>query len=283
MRIVFIYSFLSFLLINVNFAQEQKSCCKLSAPQEFASFSDDENFVNAHVPPVSFTLINGKGKMITFNTQDGNTANAYEVKSDEYTNKYIFVFHEWYGLNDYIKKEAEELQQALVNVNVLALDLYDGKVAENNEDARKYVQSVETQRAVDIIKSALDYTGKNAEIATIGWCFGGAWSLQTAILLNENVKACVMYYGMPEKDTERLNKLNAPVLGIFGKQDASITPKIVEQFEADMKSLNKQITVKMYDAVHAFANPSNPNHDVEATKDARNHTISFLKEQLSLN
>ena len=53
------------------------------------------------------------------------------------------------------------------------------------------------------------------------------------------------------------------VLGVFGKQDTAPSPEMVEQFEQNMKAAGKQVTVKMYDAVHGFANPSNPKHDAK--------------------
>jgi len=57
------------------------------------------------------------------------------VKAAGPTKKYLFVIHEWWGLNDYIKQEAEKLQKEL-GVNVIALDLYDGKVTSDPKTAR---------------------------------------------------------------------------------------------------------------------------------------------------
>lgn len=270
------------LLISLSavYSQTKKSCCDdTPAPLMMAVFSNDKSFALAHPEPIPFTLTDGKGKMITFNTSDGKTGNGYEVKASSQTNKWILVFHEWYGLNDYIKKESEEWCDKL-DVNVLAVDLYDGKVASNNDEAGKYVKEVDMTRSVNIIKGAIDYAGTGAVFGTLGWCFGGGWSCQAAIILEDKCKACVIYYGMPESDKDRLSKLQAPVLGIFGKQDGFITPEIVAKFEDNMKSLNKTITVKMYDAVHAFANPSNPKHDPEATKDAKENTLAFFKDNL---
>jgi carboxymethylenebutenolidase len=87
---------------------------------------------------------------------------------------------------------------------------------------------------------------------------------------------------MPEKDKNNLTSLKAPVLGLFGSQDKSITPEIVNKFEEDMKSLNKPVTIKFYDAGHAFANPSNPKHNKEAADDAGKVTIKFVKEKMGL-
>lgn len=281
--------FLSFSIllfsVAVSFSQTKHSCCDetncetTTAPNKMASFSDDVNFKNAHPEPLTFKLTDGKGKMITFKISDGKDANGYEIKADNPTNKWLFVFHEWYGLNDYVKKESEELA-ANLGVNVLAIDLYDGKLASNNEEASKYVKEVDNTRAINIIYGARDYVGTDAVFGTIGWCFGGAWSNQTAIELGDRCKACVIYYGMPESKSERLAKLKAPVLGIFAKQDGWITPEVVNKFEENLKSLNISAEIYSYDAVHAFANPSNPKHDVDATKDAKEKTLKFLMEKM---
>lgn len=271
-----------FLSTGWVFSQSKSSCCtgEMSATDEFASFSNDKEFVALHDSPHPFNLADPKGEMVTFKTADGKTGNAYEVKSDKPSNKYLLVFHEWWGLNDYIKQEADKLQSELGDINVLALDLYDGSVASTREEATKYVQQVKSDRAFDIINGAADYAGKDAVFGTIGWCFGGGWSLQAAIALGDKCKACVIYYGMPEKDLTRLAMLKAPVLGNFGNKDTHITPAIVSEFEKNLKDLGIPSDIKEYDAVHAFANPSNPNHDSEATKDAMERTVKFLKEKL---
>lgn len=272
---------------------QKKSCCDdetssgtktdagtITAPNVMASFGSDESFRNAHPNPLAFTLMDGIGKMITYKTSDGKDAYGYEVKADNATNNWILVFHEWYGLNDYIKKESDEIATTLGNVNVLAIDLYDGNVATNNDEAVKYMQSVTNERAVTIINGAKDYAGSSAVFATLGWCFGGSWSNQAAIELGDKCIACVMYYGMPEQNPERLAKLKAPVLGIFAKLDKRITPEVAAKFESNLKSLNIPASINEYDAVHGFANPSNPKHDAAATKDAKEKTYTFLKEKM---
>jgi carboxymethylenebutenolidase len=150
------------IVVATGFAQTKKSCCEdTPSPLMMSVFSNDKSFSLAHPEPIPFTLTDGKGKMITYNTSDGKTGNGYEVKAPKETNKWILVFHEWYGLNDYIKKESEEWCDKL-NVNVLAVDLYDGKVASNNEEAGKYVKEVDMTRSVNIIKGAIDYAGTGA-------------------------------------------------------------------------------------------------------------------------
>lgn len=261
-------------------AQDNITLCHTPATESFALFASNEGFNADHPTPLPYVHQSEVGKMITYPTS-GEEANAYMLKAKVTTDSYLFVIHEWWGLNDHIKREANKLYDDLGGlVNVIALDLYDGKIATTREKASELMSSVDSERAKAIIKGALDFGGSGAEVMTIGWCFGGGWSLQAAIMAGDALKGCVMYYGMPEKDINRLKKLNAPVLGIFAKQDGWITPEVVDNFKANMAQADEELTVKMYDAKHAFANPSNPEYDKEATEDAYKAVMAFIKPKL---
>lgn len=240
----------------------------------------DKKFVATHLDPEPFTLENKLGKDISFKTPDGKEGYAYEIKAEKPTNNYVFVIHEWWGLNDYIKQESEKIYKTLGNVNVIAIDLYDKKVATVKDSAAKYMQSVSADRAKAIINGVLTHVGKKANIATIGWCFGGGWSMQATLLAGKQCKACVMYYGMPEEKMDKLTTLNAPVLFIWPDQDQWINKDVVSKFEANMKTAKKELTVKTYNADHAFANPSNPKYSKKFADDAFNHAIQLFKAYL---
>jgi len=273
-----------FVCMTLGRSQDESSCCELTATEEFSAFGKDVAFVSLHESPTPLIVIQESGMvgiMKEIPSADTQKARIYEVKAAKPTNKYLFVFQEWWGLNDYIKQESDKLQKEL-SVNVIALDLYDGKLATDPQTAAKYSGEVKEKRAQAIINAAIAYVGKNANVATLGWCFGGGWSLQSALLLGKQAIGCVIYYGMPEKDVNKLKTLNCDVLGIFGTQDGYITPKVVEEFQKNMKEAKKKLEVRNYDAVHAFANPSNPKHDEEKTKDAHAKTIAFLKAKFGV-
>jgi len=253
------------------------SCCAMTSTQQFAMLGNDPSFAALHPSPIPFHFDSKKGKMITYKTSDGKSTNAYEVKAEKPTDNYLIVVHEWWGLNDYIKQEAVTLQDDLGNINIIAVDLYDGKVADTPDKAQECMKSLTDERAKAILSGAIEYAGKNAKIQTIGWCMGGAWSLQASLIAGKQLKGCVMYYGMPEKSVDKLKTLNAPVLGIFANKDKYITPEVVSQFEKDMKAAGKQLTVKRYDADHAFANPSNPHFEEMMAKEAHGIAVEFLK------
>ncbi len=262
------------------YAQTKTTCCSMSSTEKFAMLSSNETFVSSHADPLPFNFNPVKGKMITYKTNDGGESAAFVVKADKPTDNWIIMVHEWWGLNDYIKQEAEKLQGEVGNANVIAIDLYDGHVASVAADAQKLMGEVKQERAVSVIKGAIAYTGAQAKITTIGWCFGGGWSLQTTLMAGKQAVGCVMYYGMPETDQNKLKTLNADVLGIFAAKDKWINHEVVNKFMADMKAVNKKLTVNWYDADHAFANPSNPNFDKVSADAAHKIALVFLKARI---
>jgi carboxymethylenebutenolidase len=114
--------------------------------------------------------------------------------------------------------------------------------------------------------------------ASIGWCFGGGWSLKAGI--HTNLDATVMYYGHPVMDTAQLQELDGPLLGIFGNEDQSITPKKVDEFDAALDEAGVTHRILRYDANHAFANPSSGRYDHEAATQAWSEVRAFLEAQL---
>ena len=202
-------------------AQKMASCCTrpagnltASATESFAMLASNKDFSGGHDAPLPYRYA-GEGKEVEFKTPDGSTGKGFEIKSATPSTKFLFVIHEWWGLNDYIKKEAATFAREMPGVNIIAVDLYDGKVATTADEAGKYMGAVKTERAVAILKGAEMYAGPKAQLASIGWCFGGGWSLQEALLGGKQTVGCVMYYGMPEKDVAKLKTLNTDVLGIF--------------------------------------------------------------------
>jgi carboxymethylenebutenolidase len=271
------------LLVSASFKEKSISSvglCHGGNPwEEVARQANDPGFAMLHENPVPFHFESkAGGKAITFNTPDGKTANAFEWLASKKSDKWLLVYQEWWGLNDHIKKEAEKYFTSLKDVNVLALDMYDGKIATTREEAQKYIQEATSnmERLQAIMKGGIAHAGKNARIASIGWCFGGMLSLQSALLEGQQAVGCVMYYGPPEKDVERLKTLNCEVLGIFGTQDQGIPVASVKEFEQHMKEAGKKIEVKMYEADHAFANPSNPKYKKEYAEEAFEKSLTFL-------
>ena len=277
-----IIALLLFALSFVSIAQKSPSCCVKPGENTFALLTKRKDFKDAHMSPRPFHYESEKGEMIKYKTPDGSTANAFAVKSGATPKAVIFVFHEWWGLNDYIKREAEQLQKELGNVDVYALDLYDGKVTADASEAGKLMGGLDFKRASNIVKGAFDMIGKDVKVGTVGWCMGGSWSFQAAILGGKQVNACAMYYGFPEKDKEKIKAVNSDVLYIAANNDSFISQTDRDQFVKDLTVSGKKITVKGYDADHAFANPSNPKYNREFAENAKTIVLNYFKKNLGL-
>lgn len=267
-------------LSDVTSTESYIACYVTNSTNDIQADALKPGFAALHPNPNPFVLEDAKGEMISFEASDGLAAGGYLIKSKKKSNKWLFVIQEWWGLNDYIKKEADVFADELENVNVLAIDMYDGKVATTRDSAMKYMSGAKADRLVNIVNAAIAYAGKKANIYTVGWCFGGAWSLQASILAGKQAKGCIMYYGRPENNIEKLNNLQCDVIGFFGTQDKGIPMKVVDDFEKNMNNLGKKITLFTYEAGHGFANPSNPVYNKEASEDAHKKAISFLQERI---
>jgi carboxymethylenebutenolidase len=195
----------------------------------------------------------------------------------------LIVIQEWWGLNDHIRTMARRFAQE--GYAALAVDLYDGSVATDSDGAMQLMRSAmaNSDRLRLNLAAADDYltgTVGVTSVGSIGWCFGGGWSLETAIMLGDKLDAAVMYYGRVDVGAE-LASVSAPVLGHFGSEDQSIPVDGVRAFEHRMRELGKSITVYVYDgAGHAFANPTGTRYDAEAAELAWGRTVAFLNEHL---
>lgn len=241
---------------------------------EFALFANDKSFRDAHPAPIPVAAFSA-GKMIEFPVIGGPNGKGFLIEANQKTDKYLLLFHEWWGLNDYIKNEAAMWSKEL-KINVLAIDLYDGKIAENADDAGELMKANDGSRSSSIIQGAADFLGEKARFQTMGWCFGGGWSLQAALILKDRVSECVMYYGMPENEIGKLKTLHAKVMMIHPTQDKWITGEVVAAFESNMKAAGKKLIVKHYDANHAFANPSSARYNELHAKESRKVVKAFL-------
>ena len=118
-----------------------------------------------------------------------------------------------------------------------------------------------------------------AKVGTVGWCFGGGWSLNASIAAP--VEATVIYYGRVDRSADDLAKLKGPVLGHFAEQDQWINHDMVAGFQKNMGLAGKTLEVYWYNANHAFANPTGDNYRKPEAKLAWNRTLGFLNKNLA--
>ena len=196
----------------------------------------------------------------------------------------LVVIHEWWGLNDWVKEQAQKFAER--GYMTLAVDLYRGKVAYDPNLAHELSRGLPQDQAIRDLKAAFNYLASRPDvrkdrIGSVGWCMGGGFSLLLAV--NESkLAACVVNYGSLPTDKDEIQRIQAPVLGNFGAEDRGIPPSAVAAFEDAMKAEHKSIEVKIYDgAGHAFENPNNKlGYREAAAHDAWARTLDFLNRTL---
>jgi carboxymethylenebutenolidase len=196
----------------------------------------------------------------------------------------LVVIHEWWGLVPWVKAQASKLaDQGYVT---LAVDLYRGKATDSPEVAHELMRGLPEDRAGRDLLAAVQFlkAQKNvnpARIGAIGWCMGGGYALDLAIA-DPSLAADVINYGHLATDPARLERIHAPILGLFGAQDKGITPADVHKFEHDLRQMDKKVEVHIYpDAGHAFENPNNKaGYRPQDAADAWNRTLAFLAANL---
>jgi len=224
------------------------------------------------------------GETVVYATIDGNPVEGFLARPPEWAagGPALIVIHEWWGLNDNIRTMARRLADE--GYLSLAVDLYGGAGADDPERARELMQAVDEETALANLDDALDFligTEQAGKVGTIGWCFGGGWSLLAALHRPDTLDAAVIYYGRLVTDPERLATLRMPILAQFGELDQGIPIDEVRRFEQALDEVGADATIYVYrGAGHAFANPSGRNYQESAAQTSWHRTIEFLKRTL---
>ena len=225
-----------------------------------------------------------ESRMVDYAEVDGAAASGYFAAPEGADDSLpgIIVIHEWWGLNDNIRSMADQL--AAQGYRALAVDLYGGESADTPEGAMALMSASMEKRdqLTENLRQAYAFLSPDGQkVGTIGWCFGGGWSLGTALALPQDIDATIIYYGRLETDPDVLAPLEMPVLGFFGALDGGIPVDSVREFESALSGLEKDVEIHVYeDADHAFANPSGRNYQEAPAKDSWERTVAFFEEHL---
>jgi carboxymethylenebutenolidase len=227
------------------------------------------------------------GSMVTIQTSNAPIPGylAQPVSKGNYPG--VVVIQEWWGLDEHIKSVADRFARA--GFVALAPDLYHGEIAREPDEARKLAMSLIMDQAIADVQGAADYlvsldNVQPKQVGTVGFCMGGGISLRMAWDGKDNIGSVVIFYGRGNPSDEDLDAIHAPILGIFGEQDAGIPVEGVREWEARLKRRGKPVEIVVYpDAGHAFLNDTRPNYRPEAANDAFSRTIAWFVKTLNIS
>ena len=233
------------------------------------------------------------GEWVEYDAGDGDMVNAWVVYPERIgAAPVVVVIHEIYGLTDWIRSVADQL--AAHGFIAIAPDLLSGKGPDgagtssvDRQGAVQLVRSLDRSLEGEVVRrlnAAVGYAtslpAAGSAYAAIGFCWGGSTTFLYATAQAE-LDAAVVYYGS-SPDAEALARIEAPVLGLYGGDDARVNATIAPAVE-EMERLGKSYAPNIYDgAGHGFlrAQDGRDGANMRATELAWPTTIRFLKEQL---
>jgi carboxymethylenebutenolidase len=223
------------------------------------------------------------GQMIEFQS-NGATARGYLSTPESGRGPGVVVIQEWWGLVPHIRSVADRF--AREGFVALAPDLYHGTQARSPDEAGKMMMALNIEQTEKDLRGAVQYllhregvTGEG--VGTVGFCMGGVLSLYAASK-NEQVAACVVFYGIHPKVEPDFDNLRAPVLGLYAERDQFVPPESVRALEEKMREHGRSIETHIYPGTdHAFFNDTRPEvYDAVAAADAWRRTIEFFHKHL---
>ena len=216
----------------------------------------------------------------------GTDISAFVIQPDDDANHPgIVLIQEWWGIEPHILNVAQKL--ATEGFIVAVPDLYHGKIVTEPNEAMPLMMGLRNNldKVADEIIATLEAVKgipnvQPKKLGLIGFCIGG-FLTYTVAARYPNLAAVVSFYGSSYDPTlEEVAKVSAPVLAVYGRQDQSIPLAQIEKIEQLYKDAGKDFTVKLYDAGHAFVNPTHGMGNEKAAAEAWPLAVSFLKEKV---
>src|SRR5262249_12133829 len=166
----------------------------------------------------------------------------------------VIVIHEIFGLSDWIRAVADRL--AADGFIAVAPDFISGRgpggggseSVPSRDDVVALIRGLKPEEVNAGLDAVRDWARKlpaaTGKTATIGFCWGGGRSYAYAAG-QRGLDAAVVYYGS-SPETPSLSSVKAPVLGLYGGDDARVNATI-EPAAAEMKKLGKTYETEVYD------------------------------------
>src|SRR5271154_3627375 len=121
----------------------------------------------------SWSKAAGKSETVSYKSGDDTVSGYLALPEGGGKHPAVIVIHEWWGLNDWVKEQAQKYAgQGYV---ALAVDLYRGKVAATPDDAHILMRGLADDRGLRDLEAAYAYLALRADvdaskIGSVGWC-----------------------------------------------------------------------------------------------------------------
>ena len=219
------------------------------------------------------------GEFTTLMARDGHDFQAYLAAPGGKPHGAVVVIQEIFGVNAHIRAVTDGFASA--GYTAIAPAMFDrirrgielGYSPPEIEEGRGYMQQLKPEETLKDLAATIAAVRHSGQVATVGYCWGGAQSYRAACLLP--VACAVVYYG---KAQDAGVPPKCPVMYHFGTEDKNIPPTEVERIE----TLHPAGIFHLYaGAGHGFNCDQRPSYDPTAAALARRRTLEFLEQHLA--
>lgn len=212
-------------------------------------------------------------------TPEGPAMAAVATPTGDGPHPAILICHEWWGLNDDMRRIAERF--AAEGFLAIALDFYQGKSTADPSEAMQLVMQMKTDYAVTVMKSAVEQLQSdprcNGKIAITGFCLGGAMAI-AAICNVEGIACAVPFYGLPMPKYLNWQNVRGPILGHYAQTDGHVPAEKVQSVVEAAQKARVTFECHFYSGSHGFMRKSDPSiFHPESADLAWTRTLAFLK------
>lgn len=196
----------------------------------------------------------------------------------------IIVIHEIFGLTGWEPTVADRLaREGYIAIVPDLLSSKHGKSPASEDEGRKLIGELEPERVTADLDATYQWLNRNprvdkGNIGTIGFCWGGGQSFRYATN-NPELRAVVVAYG-PPPDTADMKRIKAPVLGIYGEDDARINASL-PTVTAGMAKSGATFTSEVFPGTgHGFLKPGRQGYETPERERAWKRILEFYRARL---
>ena len=219
------------------------------------------------------------GVPVELTTAYGTFFDAYEVGSED-SDQSVLIIHDRWGLDNLALDWADRF--AKEGYLALAIDLYDGRVADKGDaaHAKALIRQMAPEWVDANLKAAVKYLNSrpSRKVSVVGLGYGGAAAMRATVLEPFAIISTVNIFGRVPADTEDLRGINGPVLALFSDQDGWVGEKEIEAFEVMMFKLRNALQVARIDAGQGFLDPEHSSYNKAEAERVWNRAFTFVAE-----
>ena len=203
----------------------------------------------------------------------------------------VIVIQHAGGVDEFVRAMTDRAGEA--GFVGIAPDLYHREDQNSGDDPLTRMSHLRDANIINDVAAAIDHVKtlpntRGDSIGITGFCMGGRVAYLMATQRSD-FKAAVVFYGgnimrpwgEGPAPFELTDRIQCPVLGLFGKDDGNPNPADVAKLDAELTRLGKVHEFHSYPgAAHAFMSEGRPSYREDAANDAWQRCVGWFDKYL---